>query len=90
MLTVQGKSVLTKNFSVLKHNNSCLLITCKGIKKNGIHEKCPFIHEGDWGDLELTEHQNFHDAQESQNYSWLGFDTSQAIGKFSGRDGKSS
>ena len=90
MLTVQGKSVLTKNFSVLKHNNSYLLITCKGIKKNGIHVKCPFIHDGDWGDSELTEHQNFHNTQESQNYSWLGFDTSQVIGKFSGRDGKSS
>ena len=67
-----------------------MLITCKGIQKNGIHEKCPFIHDGEWGDSELTEHQNFHNSQESQNYSWLGFDTSQPIGKFSGRDGKSS
>ncbi|MFB5632451.1 MAG: hypothetical protein ACE5Q9_03890 [Nitrosopumilus sp.] len=65
-----------------------MLITCKGIQKNGIHETCPFIHDGDWGDSELIEHQNFHNAQESQNYCWLGFDTSQSIGKFSGRDGK--
>ena len=67
-----------------------MLITCKGIQKNGIHEKCPFIHDGDWGDSELTKHQNFHNSQESLKYSWLGFDTSQPIGKFSGRDGKPS
>lgn len=65
-----------------------MLIICKGIKKNGIHEKCPFIHDGNWGDFELTSHQNFHNSQESQTNSWLGFDTSQPIGKFSGRDGK--
>ncbi|KEQ56094.1 hypothetical protein AAA799B03_01280 [Marine Group I thaumarchaeote SCGC AAA799-B03] len=67
-----------------------MLITCKGIQKNGRQEKCPFIHDGEWGDYELMEHQNFHKSQEAQNYSWLGFDTSQPIGKFSGRDGKHS
>lgn len=64
-----------------------MLITCKGIQKNNRHEKCHFIYDGDWGDSELMEHQNFH---ETQSHSWLGFDTSQPIGKFSGRDGKSS
>ena len=85
-----GLVFLAKNFSILKTIFSCLLITCKGIRKNGIHVKCSFIHDGDWGDPELIEHQNFHKSQESQNYSWLGFDTSQSIGKYSGRDGKSS
>ncbi|AFS80892.1 hypothetical protein NKOR_05030 [Candidatus Nitrosopumilus koreensis AR1] len=80
-------TLLTKNFSILKSNDVCLLITCKGIQKNNHREKCSFLYDGDWGDSELIEHQKFH---ESQNQTWLGFDTSQSIGKFSGRDGKSS
>lgn len=63
---------------------------CKGVYKDGRHEKCPFIHDGEWGDSELISHQKLHNSQESQNYSWLGFDTSQPIGKLSGRDGKQS
>ena len=65
-----------------------MIIICKGIKKFSKIEKCPFIYDGDWGDDSLIEHQNFHQSFESQNYFWLGFDMSQPLGKFSGRDGK--
>ena len=65
-----------------------MLIICKGIKKNQIFEKCLFLHDGEWGDKELIEHQKYHDSLENENYSWLGFDASQSLGKFSGRDGK--
>jgi hypothetical protein len=65
-----------------------LIIICKGIQKNHRFEKCVFLHDGKWGDLELTEHQKYHESLEDENYSWLGFDTSQYIGKFTGRDGK--
>ena len=66
----------------------CMLIICKGIQKNSIFEKCSFIHDGQWGDEELIQHQKFHNSLENKNYSWLGFDASQSLGKFSGRDGK--
>ena len=65
-----------------------MIIICKGIQKNQRFEKCVFLHDGKWGDLELTEHQKYHKSLEDENYSWLGFDTSQYIGKFTGRDGK--
>jgi hypothetical protein len=65
-----------------------LIIVCKGVKKFSKIEKCSFICDGDWGDDSLIDHQNFHNSFESQNYSWLGFDISQSLGKFSGRDGK--
>ena len=65
-----------------------MLIICKGIRKNSIFEKCAFIHDGEWGDEELIKHQKFHNSLEDENYSWLGFDVSQSLGKFSGRDGK--
>jgi hypothetical protein len=65
-----------------------LLIQCKGSKKNSMLEKCPFLCDGDWGDVELVNHQKLHDSLESKNCFWLGFDVSQSFGKFSGRDGK--
>lgn len=65
-----------------------MIIICKGVKKNHIHEKCQFVHDGNWGDDELTEHQEFHQSFENSSYSWLGFDVPQSFGKFSGRDGK--
>ncbi len=66
----------------------CLIILCKGIKKNQKFEKCPFIHDGNWGDSELVEHQKFHKSFEDKNYSWMGFTITQPFGNFSGRDGK--
>ena len=65
-----------------------MIITCKGTKKGGQIEKCPFIYEGNWGDDELIQHQLLHESLESNNSSWLGFDSSLSFGKFSGRDGK--
>jgi hypothetical protein len=65
-----------------------LIILCKGIRKNSQFEKCPFLYDGNWGDLTLVEHQKFHESLANKNYSWLGFDASQSFGKFSGRDGK--
>jgi hypothetical protein len=64
-----------------------MIITCKGIKKNGTVEKCSFLHDGDWGDDELNQHQNFHESNNG-GLSWLGFDTLLSFGKYSGRDGK--
>jgi len=65
-----------------------MIIICKGIQKNNRFEKCAFLCDANWGDSILVEHQNFHKSFESSNYSWLGFDTPQSLGKFSGRDGK--
>ncbi len=65
-----------------------MIIICKGNKKNNQLQKCLFIHDGDWGDPELIEHEKFHKSFENENYSWLGFDAPQTLGKFSGRDGK--
>ncbi len=65
-----------------------MVIICKGIQKNHQLEKCEFVHVGNWGDAELTEHQKYHESLEDENYSWLGFDIPQSFGKFSGRDGK--
>lgn len=65
-----------------------MIIICKGAQKNSIFEKCPFLYDGTWGDDSLIEHQNKHQLLESKNYSWLGFDVHQSLGKFSGRDGK--
>lgn len=65
-----------------------MIIICKGVQKSSKFEKCSFIHDGDWGDDSLIIHQNFHKSFESKKYAWLGFDVSQPLGKFSGRDGK--
>jgi len=65
-----------------------LIIKCKGIQKNHRFEKCRFLHDGDWGDLELVEHEKYHKSLDNETYFWLGFDLSQSFGKFSGRDGK--
>jgi len=51
-------------------------------------KKCDFLHDGNWNDSELIEHQKYHESLKDENYSWLGFDMSQSIGKSSGRDGK--
>ncbi|MEJ2260702.1 MAG: hypothetical protein P8X83_03455 [Nitrosopumilaceae archaeon] len=71
-------------------DNTFLIITCKGTKTNGKVEKCAFLHEGNWGDDKLIEHQAFHDSISDENSFWLGFDSSLSFGKFSGRDGKQS
>ncbi len=71
-------------------NKTSLIITCKGTKKNGKVEKCKFLHNGNWGDDALVNHQLSHESQKSKNSFWLGFDTSLYFGKFSGRDGKQS
>ena len=65
-----------------------MIIICKGIQKNHRFEKCAFSHDGDWGDIELVEHQKYHESMENEHCSWLGFDVPQFFGKFSGRDGK--
>ena len=65
-----------------------MIIICKGIHKNHRLEKCEFVHDGNWDDSELVEHQKYHKSLENENYSWLGFDMPQSSGKFSGRDGK--
>ena len=65
-----------------------MIITCKGIQKNGQIEKCQFLHDGNWGDEKLVEHQLFHKSFENNNLFWLGFETQLSFGKFSGRDGK--
>jgi hypothetical protein len=71
-------------------NNLSLIITCKGSKKNGILEKCLFLHYGNWGDDEIVDHQIFHESLQNKNCFWLGFDTLLSFGKLSGRDGKQS
>jgi len=67
-----------------------LIITCKGTKKDGHVEKCTFLYDGEWGDDKLIEHQAFHESTEKNGSFWLGYDSSLAFGKFSGRDGKQS
>lgn len=61
---------------------------CKGIRKNGIIRQCPFLYSGKWSDLELVEHEKFHNTDSDPNVCWLGFDTTQSSGRYSGRDGK--
>lgn len=65
-----------------------MIIQCKGSKKNSKFEKCPFLHNGNWGDEELIVHQKLHNDLESKNCFWMGFDSSQPFGKYTGRDGK--
>ena len=67
-----------------------MIITCKGTEVNGIIEKCQFLHDGNWGDDKLTQHQLYHESLKIKNSFWLGFETSLSFGKFSGRDGKQS
>ncbi len=57
------------------------------MRKNGRLEMCRFLHDGNWGDDELTEHEKLHESSDPSDF-WLGFDTSQSFGKYSGRDGK--
>ncbi len=49
---------------------------------------CTFLHDGNWEDAELIEHQKYHKSLENENHSWLGFVVPQSSGKLSGRDGK--
>ena len=65
-----------------------MIITCKGSKKSGVLKKCNFLHDGNWGDREVLDHQIFHESLQHKNLFWLGFDTTLSFGKFSGRDGK--
>ena len=65
-----------------------MIIICKGIKKNGKLEQCKFLYDGDWGDDELSEHEKFHNEYPDSSIHWLGFDATQSLGKYSGRDGK--
>ena len=65
-----------------------MIIMCKGTKHDLGVDKCDFLHDGDWGDSELVEHQKFHESQEIRDLTWLGFEVVQHIGKYSGRDGK--
>ena len=67
-----------------------LLIICKGTKRGSEIERCNFLHSGSWGDAELMEHQKFHESKLEGYSRWLGFDTIQSFGRFSGRDGKRS
>ena len=69
-------------------NKTSLIITCKGTKKKGKVEKCPFLYNSNWGDDEIVKHQLFHESLQNKNSFWLGFGTSLSFGKFSGRDGK--
>ncbi len=78
----------TQNFSIPKTIKNHLIIICKGTQINHKLEKCNFLHDGNWEDLELIEHQKYHKSLENENHSWLGFDVPQSSGKFSGRDGK--
>jgi len=65
-----------------------MIISCKGIQKNHHVTKCVFLHDGDWGDLALIEHEKFHKSLQNKNGFWLGFETSQPFGIMSERDGK--
>ena len=65
-----------------------MIIICKGARKNNKIEKCEFLHTGSWSEVKLTEHEKYHQSLEDQNYFWLGFDVSQSLGNYSGRDGK--
>ena len=76
-----------KYFSTVIWNITFLIIICKGIKRNGKLEHCRFLYNGNWGDTELIEHEKFHENLDSSGF-WLGFDTPQLAGKYSGRDGK--
>jgi len=64
-----------------------LIIVCKGTKRNNRFEPCNFLYVGNWGDDKLREHEAFH-ASFNPSVFWLGFETTQVIGQYSGRDGK--
>jgi hypothetical protein len=74
----------------MMRNKISLIITCKGMKKNGKVEECQFLHDGNWGDGVIVSHQIYHESLQNKNSFWLGFETSLFIGKSSGRDGKQS
>ncbi len=78
----------TKKFLIPNTIRNTMIMICKGIQKDHRFEKCTFLYDGNWGDVELVEHQKYHKSLKDQNYFWLGFDISQSLGSFSGRDGK--
>ena len=88
LISRQTSLLWTKNFSIPKTIKNHLIIICKGAQINHQLEKCNFLHDGNWDDMELVEHQKYHKSLENENYSWLGFDVPQSSGKLSGRDGK--
>jgi len=47
-----------------------------------------FLHDGNWGDLELIEHEKFHKSLPGESIFWLGFEALQPFGNVSSRDGK--
>jgi len=63
-----------------------VIISCKGIKRKHHVTECAFLYDGDWGDLELMEHEKFHKSLQSKTSFWLGFETSRPF-EMSGRDG---
>ena len=69
------------------HIQYILIIVCKGTKKNGKFHHCSFLYVGNWGDDALKQHEALHTSADKLDF-WLGFDTTQFIGKYSGRDGK--
>ena len=71
-------------------NTNELIIVCKGSQKNHRFENCSFVYDGNWGDIALVEHQNYHKLLENKFYHWLGLDVTQIFGNHSGRDGKRS
>ena len=79
---------MNKKFFNSKNYQNHLIIICKGAQINHQLEKCNFLHDGNWDDMELVEHQKYHKSLENENHSWLGFDVPQSSGKLSGRDGK--
>ncbi|MDA7940935.1 MAG: hypothetical protein MPI95_00365 [Nitrosopumilus sp.] len=65
-----------------------MIITCRGSRRGGVAEPCGFVHDGAWGDPELSEHEALHgrqDAGRDGGSFWLGFHAPQRMG---GRDGK--
>ena len=81
------------NFSIMHkifqsyYVSTILLIICKGTKKGTKISPCQFLYDGKWGDKKLVSHQQFHESGDP-TIAWLGFDTPQDFGKYSGRDGK--
>ena len=70
------------------HYVTKVIISCKGIQKNHHVKTCMFLHDGNWGDLELIEHEKFHKALPGESIFWLGFEALQPFGNVSSRDGK--
>lgn len=77
-----------KPFRDIDYYYILLIIICKGTRTINKIKNCDFLHIGTWGDIPLVEHQKQHELLENNNHYWLGFDTTQLFGNYSGRDGK--